>query len=123
MMLNSKKAVAELFARAEIELNGPNPWDPRIRDDRFYSQIIANGALGLGESCMDGDWDCAALDQFFDRVISKGLSGKVGLTISLALLRLQSRLLNRQSVSRAKVAADVHYDLPIDIFEATFDTR
>jgi cyclopropane-fatty-acyl-phospholipid synthase len=72
---------------------------------------------------MDGDWDCEALDQFFDRVISNRLGATLGITLPLAVLILVSRLQNRQTVSRATQAADVHYDLPIDIFEATFDRR
>jgi cyclopropane-fatty-acyl-phospholipid synthase len=72
---------------------------------------------------MDGDWDCEALDQFFDRVISHRLSEQLGFSLPVALLVAASRLQNRQTVRRAKQVAEVHYDLPIDIFEATFDTR
>ncbi|HSS12390.1 MAG TPA: cyclopropane fatty acyl phospholipid synthase, partial [Rhizomicrobium sp.] len=62
-------------------------------------------------------------DQFFDRVISAKLSEKVRFTSSRALLFLQARIRNLQTVKRAVQAAEVHYDLPIDIFEATFDSR
>ena len=72
---------------------------------------------------MDGDWDCEALDQLFDRVISCRLGDALGMTLPLALLVLVSRIQNRQTVRRSKQAADVHYDLPVDIFEATFDKR
>ena len=84
---------------------------------------MAQGSLGLGESYMDGDWDCDALDQLFDRAISHRLREKFGMTVSLALLVGLSRLQNRQTARRAKQAAQVHYDLPVDIFEATFDRR
>jgi cyclopropane-fatty-acyl-phospholipid synthase len=122
-MLNGQKAVATLFGHAEIELNGPNPWDPKLHNNRFYTRLLAQGSLGLGESYMDGDWDCASLDQFFDRVISKHLSDRLGLTAPLAFLHLKARLQNRQSLRLAKQVATTHYDLPVEIFEATFDSR
>ncbi|MGD0144536.1 MAG: cyclopropane fatty acyl phospholipid synthase [Rhizomicrobium sp.] len=122
-MLSAEKTVSALFDHVKIALNGPNPWDPRIHNNRFYTRIVAQGSLGLGESYMDGDWDCPALDQFFDRVISGHLSDKLTVTAPLAVLYLKSRMQNRQNVRRARQAATAHYDLPVEIFEATFDTR
>ena len=117
------RRVAELFAHADVIIGGTRPWDIRVHRDRFYRRLLAQGSLALGESYMDGDWDCDALDQFFDRVIANRLGATLGLTLPLAILILVSRLQNRQTLSRAKQAADVHYDLPVDIFEATFDRR
>jgi cyclopropane-fatty-acyl-phospholipid synthase len=119
----AERAANELFSLAGIRINGSDPWDPKIRNTVFYSRLIGQGSLGLGESYMDGDWTCESLDQFFDRVISAKLSEKVRFTSSRALLFLQARIRNLQTVKRAVQAAEVHYDLPIDIFEATFDTR
>ena len=122
-MLNGQKTIATLFDYAEIQLNGPNPWDPKIHNNRFYTRIVAQGSLGLGESYMDGDWDCVSLDQFFDRVISRHLSDRLALTVPLALLHLKARIQNRQNLRLAKQTVATHYDLPVEIFEATFDTR
>jgi cyclopropane-fatty-acyl-phospholipid synthase len=118
-----KHRVAELFRLADIEIGGSRPWDIRIHQERFYQRVMAQGSLGLGEAYMDGDWECEALDQFFDRVIGHRLSDRLGFTLPLALLVAVSRFQNRQTMKRARQAADVHYDLPVDIFEATFDTR
>ena len=115
--------IAELFRLADIEIGGTRPWDVRIHRERFYQRVMAQGSLGLGEAYMDGDWECEALDQFFDRVIGHRLSDRLGFTLPLALLVAVSRLQNRQTTKRARQAADVHYDLPVDIFEATFDKR
>ena len=120
---NRAKRVIDLFQLADVTIGGTRPWDIRLHNDRFYRRVMAGGSLALGESYMDGDWDCDALDQLFDRVISRRLGDALGLTLPLALLVLVSRLQNRQTLRRAKQAADVHYDLPIDIFEATFDKR
>jgi cyclopropane-fatty-acyl-phospholipid synthase len=121
--LDRVRQIASLFELADVAIGGTRPWDIQVNQDRFYRRVMAQGSLGLGESYMDGDWDCAALDQLFDRVISRRLSEELGLTVPLALLVLLSRLQNRQTIRRSKRAADVHYDLPVDIFEATFDAR
>jgi len=115
--------IADLFQLADVAIGGSRPWDIRVHRDRFYRRLLAGGSLALGESYMDGDWDCEALDQFFDRVISNRLGAALGMNLSLALLIMVSRLQNRQTISRAKQAADIHYDLPVDVFEATFDRR
>lgn len=117
------RRITELFRLADVKIGGSRPWDIQIRNDQFFRRVMAVGSLGLGESYMDGDWDCAALDQLFDRVISNRLGDALGMTVPLALLVMLSRIQNRQTVRRSKQAADVHYDLPVDIFEATFDKR
>jgi cyclopropane-fatty-acyl-phospholipid synthase len=120
---NRVNRITELFQLADVRIAGSRPWDIQVRNDQLYRRVIAGGSLGLGESYMDGDWDCAALDQLFDRVISTHLGDALGMTAPLALLILLSRIQNRQTVLRSKQAADIQYDLPIDIFEATFDKR
>ena len=121
--LDKRKFVAELFAQAGIAIGGSQPWDIRLNHDRFFTRVLAQGSLGLGESYMDGDWDCAALDEFFDRVIRARLGERLGLTLPLAFLIANAKLRNRQTIGRARQAADVHYDLPVEVFEATFDKR
>jgi len=121
--LSAKQAVTSLFALAGVAINGTNPWDIQVHNERFFRRVLAAGSLGLGESYMDGDWHAAALDQLFDRVISARLSDKLGLTAPLALLILAARLQNRQSLSRVFDVAKVHYDLPMEIHEATYDRR
>ena len=120
---NPRKFVTELFGSAGIAFDGPAPWDIKVRNERLFARIVAQGSLGFGEAYLDGDWDCDALDQLFDRIISARLGDQLGLTLPLALLLISARLQNRQTVSRATRTVDVHYDLPVDIFEATFDKR
>lgn len=120
---SARRAFTDFFALAGIMVDGPNPWDMCVNDERVFNRLLAGGSLGLGEAYMDGDWDCPALDQFFDRVISAHLSDKIGLTLPMATLMLAARLKNRQSVARAGQVADTHYNLPTDIHEATYDRR
>jgi len=120
---SARRAVTEFFALAGIAIDGPNPWDMRVNNERIFNRLLGGGSLGLGEAYMDGDWDCPALDQFFDRVISGHLSDKIGLTLPMATLMLAARVMNRQSVNRSGQVADTHYNLPTDIHEATYDKR
>jgi cyclopropane-fatty-acyl-phospholipid synthase len=39
------------------------------------------------------------------------------------VLVASARILNRQNIRRATQVANTHYDLPTDIFEATYDRR
>jgi cyclopropane-fatty-acyl-phospholipid synthase len=119
----ARKAVSDLLAKADIAVDGTRPWDIRVHDDRVFQRLLGGGSLGFGEAYMDGDWDCEALDQFFDRAISARLTEKLGLTPALALLIASAKLRNRQTVRRSREVARTHYDLPVDIFEATFDKR
>ena len=64
----AKDKLAALLRAADIEIDGSDPWDLRVHDDRFYARVLAHGTLGAGESYMDGWWDVAALDEFFARV-------------------------------------------------------
>src|SRR6478609_861444 len=69
--------VADLLAHADIRIDGPRPWDVTVRDPRFYKRALAGGAIGLGESFMDGWWDTPALDQAITRMLQADLRGKL----------------------------------------------
>jgi hypothetical protein len=64
-----ERLVPEIFASADVEVNGSRPWDIRVHHHLFYKRLAAGGSMALGESYMDGWWDCEALDQFFDRIL------------------------------------------------------
>jgi cyclopropane-fatty-acyl-phospholipid synthase len=115
--------IETLLARAGIALNGTDPWDIRVHDERFFDRVIAEGSLGLGESYMAGWWDCRKLDELFHRIVAAGLDSRIRPSLDLVLLALRSKLQNRQNRDRVWRAAEVHYNLPLEIFEATFDTR
>jgi cyclopropane-fatty-acyl-phospholipid synthase len=120
---DARHAIESLFALADVHFDGARPWDIQVHDERLFRRILAGGSLGFGEAYMDGDWDCAALDRLFDRVISAKLGDRLGMTLPLAILMLAARFTNRQSIARSGAVAKTHYDLPADIHEATYDKR
>lgn len=115
--------IQSLLAGADIEIGGSRPHDIQVHDERLYRRVLAEGTLGLGEAYMDGWWDCERLDELFARALAADLANHLPLTPDVAWLSLSSRLFNRQSQSRSWRVADTHYNLGIDIFEATFDRR
>jgi cyclopropane-fatty-acyl-phospholipid synthase len=121
--MRAQDQIQALLDRAEVRLNGSAPWDIQVHDERLYARIMAEGSLGLGEAYMDGWWDCAQLDEFFHRVVSADLGEAVRFTPAMAWLTLKSWIQNRQNKHRAFEVADTHYNLGIDVFEATFDNR
>lgn len=122
-MTSAKSFILELLKTADITVNGNRPWDIQIHNEAFYSRVLHETALGLGESYMDGWWDCQALDQLFFRVIRADLPAKLKqnkkLLFKLALLRL----INRQTKSRAWEVGKKHYDLGNDLFKCMLDSR
>jgi cyclopropane-fatty-acyl-phospholipid synthase len=110
-----------LLAQAGVEVNGNRPWDIRVHDPRTPARVLALGSLGLGESYMDGWWDCEALDEFFHRILRARLDERVSPTLVWHSLR--ARLFNLQSARRAWQVGQAHYDLGNDFFAAMLDSR
>ena len=110
--------IGNLLAKADIEINGSRPWDIQIHNTQMVPRVIRQRSLGLGESYMEGWWDCEALDEFCYRILSAGAEGIAKNQLTLALQWLKCLLHNRQSTQRAPKVAKQHYDLGNDLFAA-----
>jgi cyclopropane-fatty-acyl-phospholipid synthase len=112
-----QQKVEDILVTADIRIRGDRPWDLIVFDDRFYKRVISHGALGLGESYMDGWWDCANLSELFTRLLTAHLDRWPSIDLPLILVSLQARLANRQS--RARASKNVrHYDLGNDLYRS-----
>jgi cyclopropane-fatty-acyl-phospholipid synthase len=118
----SRSKVEELLAPADVIINGERPWDIKVHDDRLYTRILAQGSLGVGESYMDGWWDCDRLDEMFYRVLRADIERKV-LTWRNTLWVLEAKLINLQKPSRAFHIGRQHYDRGNDLFRKMLDSR
>lgn len=117
-----KKVLEELLISAGIKINGNNPWDIKVHDERVYKRILAEGSLGLGESYMDGWWDCDAIDELLTKILKADLQKKVkgkGMLLSI----LKAKLFNLQSKRRAFIVGENHYDIGNDLFKKMLDKR
>lgn len=117
-----REIAQRLLDSAEIEINGSHPWDIQVNNEKFYERVLTHGSLGLGESYMDGWWDCEKLDEFFCRVLAKGLADEI-LTFNDSLNILKARLLNMGSPSLAFEIGKHHYDIGNDLYRQMLDKR
>jgi len=122
-MQKSETAIRELLSHTQIEINGNNPWDIQIHDDRFYERVLRDGSLGLGESYMEGWWDCPAIDELITRVLRAHLDEKVKNETRYLFEVLRAKILNQQSASRAFEVGIKHYDLGNDLYQLMLDKR
>ena len=58
MSAKSEVLIRDLLGETGIEVGGSQPWDIQVHDSRFYNRLLREVALGLGESYMDGWWEC-----------------------------------------------------------------
>ncbi len=115
--------VKDLFSLAGIEINGTNPWDIQVHDDRFYKRAVTEVELGLGESYMDNWWDVQNLDEMIFRIIRADLQNKVKRNFKIAFQLAGFYIINMQARRRAFIIGERHYDLGNDLFQNMLDKR
>lgn len=93
-----RQKIEVLLDSADVKIDGDRPWDPHVHDDRLYERVLRQGSLGLGESYMDGWWECESLDGFFCRILATELDTRLR---SWAVLWevFKARLFNLQTPS------------------------
>lgn len=116
MAKNIQKLAQELLLPAGIIINGKNSWDMRVSNEKTFERVFGEGNLGLGESYMDGWWDCERLDEFFFRAIRCGIDKKIDFKWPFILQTIASAFLNRQAGKRAFEIGKRHYDIGNDLF-------
>ncbi len=121
--MKAKDVVISLMDEAGIALNGSQPWDIQVHDERAYKRWLSETELGLGESYMDGWWDVEALDEFFNKLLRAHLDQKVKRSLKTALFILSTQLFNQQTKSKSKRVGREHYDLGNDLFRQMLDKR
>jgi cyclopropane-fatty-acyl-phospholipid synthase len=116
-----EQIITNWLASAGVVLNGPNPWDIKVHDNKFYGRALSEGSLGLGETYMEGLWDCDALDQFVFKVQRAQLSGKLQPNLKIVTHFLKNKLLNLQRKSHAFDLK--HYDIGNQLYKRMLDAR
>jgi cyclopropane-fatty-acyl-phospholipid synthase len=76
------------------------------------------GTLGAGESYVDGDWDCDALDEMTARLLAGGVERLLSRRSWEAAQSVAARLFNHQSVRRSRESVAAHYDLGNELYAA-----
>jgi cyclopropane-fatty-acyl-phospholipid synthase len=112
----------QMLASAQVSLDGAHPWDIRVRDPVFAQRVLVQGSLGVGESYMEGQWDCERLDEMMYRVFRAGVDKHLpGLRLLWA--GLLARLFNPQTPARSFKVGQQHYDIGDDLYRRMLDSR
>ncbi|EMB4325393.1 cyclopropane fatty acyl phospholipid synthase [Pluralibacter gergoviae] len=115
------RIASEMLNRAGITINGPAPSDIQVKNPLFFKRVLQEGSLGLGESYMDGWWECERLDIFFQKVLRAGLEDQLPHHLKDTLRIASARIFNLQSKKRAWIVGKEHYDLGNDLFTRMLD--
>ena len=115
------RIVHDMLVMADIEINGHRPWDIQVKNPDFFKRVLQEGSLGLGESYMDGWWECERLDMFFHRVLKNKLDQQLPHHFKDTLRVAAARLVNLQSKKRSWIVGKEHYDLGNDLFSLMLD--
>lgn len=117
-----RAAYARMLASADILIDGPRPWDMSIHDERLFWRCLCEGTIGLGEAYVEGWWDAAALDQFFEHVSAGRIDDRM-VNVQRRLGAVLANLVNLQNLTRARRVAEIHYDLSNDLYRAMLGER
>ena len=112
----------KILEEHDIRVDGSRPWDVSIINPKLFNRVFLNGSMGLGESYMDGWFECQRLDLFFEKIFSAGLDSRYG-NLQYLLSSIVSRLINLQSISRSFIVGEKHYDIGNDLFSVMLDKR
>lgn len=110
-----KERAVKLLGAADVLVNGVRTWDMQVFDERVFKRVMTKGALGLGESYMDGWW-MTKVDDFFCKILTAHLEDEVNLTLPLVWQGVKAVLSNRQSRRRGPGNAKYHYNIGNDLF-------
>ena len=81
----------------DVKIDGDRPWDIRVNNPAFFTRVLAEGSLGLGEAYMDGWWDCDELAEAFGRIFAAGAQSRVRIRTDETATDHECRILARLS--------------------------
>jgi len=121
-MITAETRVTELLKQADVKIGGSRPQDIIVHNKLFFNRVIRYRELGLGESYMDGWWDCKRIDQLIEKLLTFNIPEHVKVSPALLLAALPA-LLKTQSISGARKNAEHHYNIGNDLFERMLGER
>jgi len=117
----ARRVIESLLDGSGVALNGASPWDIQVHHPDFFSRVLHQGTLGLGESYMEGWWECERIDEMTHRLLRHGLGEHAHTPSERLMYKLQAGFFNLQSKARAYIVGEAHYDLGNDLFERMLD--
>ena len=118
-----RDVLQEFLKPADVQLNGGRKWDIQVNNEGFYSKILAGGSLALGETYMEGWWDCEALDELIDRLQQAFDKKKMKRPSKSISSILRAKLLNLQIRSKSFDVGGSHYNSTGTAYKMMLDRR
>jgi cyclopropane-fatty-acyl-phospholipid synthase len=127
-MLGRRLSRGTLLVRDDVGTLRLGVSDPVVRvhvhDRRAYGALLARGSVGLGQSYVDGWWDCDDLTQLVRFLLrNRGVLGeaqdRIGSAVSVVTDPLRRLRRRTPTVDRRDVRA--HYDLGNELFSLMLD--
>ncbi len=113
-----EKIVTKLLEEADIKVGGGRPGDIVVHDKNFYSRLLRQGVLGVGESYMDGEWDSTDLVETANKAFKAKIDFKITkFSLTDYLQMFFARFANMQSIKRSKKVGEEHYDVGNDLYK------
>ena len=113
--------VQKSMEQAGVIINGSQPWDIQIHDKRWFYRVLLNKNLGLGESYMDGWWDCQRIDEMIFRLLRGRLEEQVKGGLRYLMHFVPGIVFNLQAKARSRIIAERHYDIDNELFLSFLD--
>jgi len=118
-----KDLIEQMFLKAGIEIDGKRPFDIKVINDKFYRKVLSDGQLGIGESYMDGWWECDRIDEMTCKFIKANLLKETSRNLRFILNYMKIKLSDIGKKSTAFEVGQKHYDLGNDLFKIMLDER
>lgn len=121
MAVSMEQKVRRICAEADIKVNGERPWDVQVHAPHILRRWALRGSIGMGESYVDGDWDCEALDEMIYRLMARDPLHSREPWWYRVMGSLIGKVSNLQSVARAFQVGKAHYDIGDDLYSRMLD--
>lgn len=118
-----KEIIEKILEKADVKINGKNPWDIQVLNKNLVNRVIAKGIVGAGEAYMDGWWECRAIDEMICKLRNSDLYDFVKKDPKLIFSLIGAKLFNLQGKNRAFNVGKKHYDISNTLFENMLDKR
>ena len=114
--MDAKKIMVSMLEEADVRVGGDRPWDIQVHNEDMYGRVLREGTLGAGEAYLEDWWDCEQLDVMFCKAIRAHLEDRIRHNIPTVLVTASQLLFNLQSVARASIVAEQHYNTDNALF-------
>jgi cyclopropane-fatty-acyl-phospholipid synthase len=121
--MDSKNLCLTILDKAGVPINSPEPWSIHVKNEMLWDRVVSQHELGLGESYMDGWWECQAIDQMLTKLVTADAVSQLTPSLSIIWSAIKSNILNMQTKTRAAKNAKHHYNIGNELYERMLDSE